>query len=227
MSTPFISKSWFSNAVTGITYSGVFKNNHQEGKEALDKLINMGLLQAGYFIVNCKKKSYAKTSPNTIRSSSTLSIALNSLGIDIDVYEKSFLQFSLPLKISLNQTGIDLILQDLNYVPLYHLFINQPDFQVKLKQKIDNRIIREVNIKNNKRYILVPNTNSNISQSHSRKYFSSLTFHHSDSPLPATDSSVDYSQDILQNLESCLFHIPDTSETFSFSYTTFPISFSL
>lgn len=171
MSTPFISKSWFSNIITGITYSGLFKNNHAQGKEAIDKLVNAGLLKSGYFIVNCKKKAYVKTPPNTIRSSSTLLLALNSFGIGLDQYENSFNEFSLPHKICLNQNGVDIVLHDPDYVPFYHLFTNQIDFQLKLQPKITNGSIREVNIKNNKRYTIVESTSSPSSRLHSRISF--------------------------------------------------------
>ena len=164
MSTPFISKSWFTNIVTGITYSGLIKNNNAQCEQAIEKLLAADLLTTGYFIVNCKKKAYAKVPPNSIRSNSTLLLILNSIGITIEEYEKSFNEFSLPLKICLNQTGIDFVLDDKHYAPFYHLFVNQTDFEQKLQKKIANGSIQEVNINNNKRYAIIESINARSSQ---------------------------------------------------------------
>lgn len=164
MSTPFISQSWFTNVVTGIKYSGSFKNNGEQGKQAIDKLVNVGLLTPGFFIVNGKKESYAKTPPSAIRSNANLLFALNSIGIQLEDYEKLFNEFSLPIKVSLNQNGIDFLFQNLYYAPYYHLFINQADFKTKLQQKILDGLFKEVNINNNKRYVIVENINTSSLQ---------------------------------------------------------------
>jgi hypothetical protein len=171
MSTPFISKSWLTNNVAGITYSGLFKNNSTLSQEAVDKLVNVGLLKSGFFIVNCKKEAYVKVSPSSVRSNSTLLLTLNSFGINIDDYEKLFNEFSLPLKICLNKNGIDFILKDKDYVQFYHLFINQTDFQKRLQQKITDGSIQEVTINNNKRYVIAKSIITSTSQLNSCKSF--------------------------------------------------------
>ncbi|CAF4049316.1 unnamed protein product [Rotaria sp. Silwood1] len=164
MSSIFISKSWLSNNITGITYSGLFKSNSSQAREAINNLVNAGLLLSGNFIVNCKKESYVKISPVSIRSNSTLLAVLNSFNIDINLYEKVFNEFSMPLKVHLSRSGIDFLLEDIDYVSFYHLFINQVDFKKRLQQKIDRRLIEEVSINNNKQYAIVSNSNTFSSQ---------------------------------------------------------------
>ena len=124
--------------------------------------------------MNCKRESYAKTSPNAIRSNSNFLAALNSFGIDIDFYEQLFNEFSMPLKIHLNPSGIDFILDDINYVSFYHLFTSQADFKMKLQEKIDSGLIQEVFVNNNKRYDIVTNINNLSSQFSSCQSFHSI-----------------------------------------------------
>lgn len=153
MTSPFISRSWLSNQVTGITYSGCFKNHPAEAKQSIDNLLNSGLMKMGAFLVNGKKESFAKISPSAIRSDPHLLSRLNSYGITIGQYEESFRAFSLPFKILLNQNGIDLILNDVHFVDYYHLFIHQSEFSKQVQQRIEQGLIREVNINSKKFFV--------------------------------------------------------------------------
>ncbi|CAF1377737.1 unnamed protein product [Adineta ricciae] len=163
MSTPFISKSWFTNHVVGVPYSGLFKNNTALVNEVVEKLLTLRLLVSGYFIVNCKKESYAKVSPCAIRADSTLLLAIKSMNIDIEEYEKNFHEFVLPSKICLNQNAIDFIMKDIDYVPFFHLFINQTDFLKQLQSKIADGVVQEVNIDNKKRFTVAAKIDSTAS----------------------------------------------------------------
>lgn len=160
MTSPFISRSWLNNHITGISYSGCFKNQSNAGKQAIDNLLNCGLLTSGQFLVNSKKDTLAKTSPLMIRSNASLLDNINMLGINIDQYEEAYGSFALPFKINLNRNGIDFILNDTSFIPFYHLFMNQLDFHEHLQQQIAQGLIEEVHVDNKKKFILSKNIHS-------------------------------------------------------------------
>lgn len=151
MNSPFISTSWLTNPVTGISYSGCFKNYPNQGKQAIDNLVKSGLLKVGFFLINGKKESYVKVSPLSIRGDPNLLAQLNSYGISIDQYEDGYRTSSLPFKVLLNQNGIETLLTDVNFIPFYHLFIHQSDFHKKVQERInEGMLIEQFDINNKK-----------------------------------------------------------------------------
>jgi hypothetical protein len=145
MASPILLKAWFSNPITGLPFTNLFTSYRKSMEktlkltQAIDQLIVNGILQKGVkdtrHIVTARKETYLKTSPATIRRNTHMLNYLQSIGVDIDIYEHVYLSSPLPMNMELTTVTVDLILSDNDYLEFCHLFND-----IRVQQQMEERL---------------------------------------------------------------------------------------
>ena len=151
MTSPILLKAWFSNEITGLPFTKLFVSYHKSETKALkltnaiNRLVSNGILQKGIkqtrHVVTARKETYIKTSPVTIRHDTSMLDYLQSIGIDIDKYEHTYLSSPLPMNMELTTTAVDLILSNDDYLEFCHLF-NDARIQQQMEERLSKHEIQ-------------------------------------------------------------------------------------
>lgn len=146
MTSPILCKAWLNNVITGLPYTGVFKNYPRSKKkmtrlaDAVNYLIDKGLIQHGTgnkkHLVGARKETFLKTPPCLIRTDHNKLLALQSININIDEYEHIYMNSLLPANMELTEETFNLILSNDEYIPIAHLF---NDFRIE--QEMERRVL--------------------------------------------------------------------------------------
>ena len=145
MTSPILSKAWFNNMITGLPFTGIFKNYPKSKSkiirlaDAINYLINSGLMQNGIgnkkHLVGARKETFMKTPPHVIRIDQDKLSALQSIDINIDEYEHIYMNSSLPANMESTEEAIKLILSNDEYIQVAHLFHN-----IQIEQEMARRV---------------------------------------------------------------------------------------
>ncbi|CAF4574724.1 unnamed protein product [Rotaria socialis] len=145
MTSPILSKAWFTNPTTGLPYTGIFKNYAKSKSkmirltEAINYLVNTDLVQCGTgnkkHLVGARKETFIKIPPCIIRTDQKRLTALKSININIDQYEHIYMHSPLPTNMELTEETIKLILSNDNYIPIVHLFND-----IRIEQEMERRV---------------------------------------------------------------------------------------
>ena len=148
MASPILSKAWLNNTITGLPYTGIFKNYVKSKSKttrltnAIDHLINTGLIQCGAadkkHLVGAQK-TFMKIPPSIIRADKSRLAALESININIDEYEHIYMNSSLPANMVLTDETIKLILSNDEYIQVAHLFND-----VRIEQEMERRVSADI-----------------------------------------------------------------------------------
>lgn len=164
MVSPILSKAWLNNPITGLPYTGIFKNygksltKTSRLTDALNYLINADLIQSGAgnkkHLVGARKETLFKTPPCVIRADQDKLVALQSINIDIDKYEHIYMNSSLPANIELTEDTVKWILSKTEYIPVIHVF-NDARIEREMEQRVSDRTIQCEFVRGKKRYSLI------------------------------------------------------------------------
>ncbi|CAF3926473.1 unnamed protein product [Rotaria sp. Silwood1] len=164
MASPILSKAWFNNTITGLPYTGIFKNYTKSKSKmirlnnALDYLVNNGLIECGTankkHLVGARRETYMKTPPFNIRTDKNKLTALELININIDEYEHIYMNSPLPANIQLTEETIKLILSNEEYTPIVHLF-NDIRVEQEMELRIASHIVQQEIIQGKKQYHIV------------------------------------------------------------------------
>ncbi|CAF1451835.1 unnamed protein product [Adineta steineri] len=164
MASPILSKAWFSNVLTGLPYTGIFKNYLKSKTkiirltDAINYLINTGLVQNGIgdkrHLVGARKETLRKTPPCIIRTDKDKLAALESININIDEYEHIYMNSPLPTNMLLTDETIKLILSDNAYIPVLHLF-NDICIEQEMERRIAAHVVQHEFFKGKKQYCII------------------------------------------------------------------------
>ncbi|CAF4283406.1 unnamed protein product [Rotaria sp. Silwood2] len=151
MTSPILIKAWFSNEITGLPFTKIFiyyrkaKSKMSKLTNAIDELVRYGILQKGVkdnrYVVIARKETYLKTSPATIRRNTRMLNYLQSIGVDIDTYEHTYLSSPLPMNMELTASAVNLIISDDDYLEYCHLF-NDVRIQKEMEERWSKHMIQ-------------------------------------------------------------------------------------
>ena len=171
MSSPVLSKAWFNNPVTGLPYTGIFKNYGKSQTKivrlanAVDYLIKTGLIQKGTgqnrHLVAARKETFFKTPPSLVCINPQKVAALESININIDTYEHMYMNSPLATNMELTEETVKMILSDDEYAPIAHLF-NDIRIEKEMEHRAMNRMIQYTFVHGTKRYQIVPSSQQTI-----------------------------------------------------------------
>ncbi|CAF1431870.1 unnamed protein product [Rotaria sordida] len=164
MASPILSKAWFNNSITGLPYTGIFKNYAKSKSKmirlnnALGYLINNSLIQYGTgnkkHLVGARRETFMKTPPSNIRTDKNKLTALELININIDEYEHIYMNSPLPANIQLTEETIKLILSNEEYTPIVHLF-NDIRIEQEMEHRIASHTVQQEIIQGKKQYHIV------------------------------------------------------------------------
>jgi hypothetical protein len=167
MTSPIISKAWFNNPITGLPYTGIFKNYAKSKTkitrltDALNYLIDTDLVQCGAgdkkHLVGARKETFMKTPPCVIRTDKRKLTALESINVDINEYEHIYMTSPLPTNMQITEETIRLILSKDEYIPVVHLF-NDIRIEQEMEHQIAAHMVQQEYIQGRKQYHIVPSS---------------------------------------------------------------------
>lgn len=161
MASPIICKAWLNNVITGLPYTGIFKNYWKSKtktirlNDAINYLINTGLIQKGEgttrHLVVARKETYFKTPPFMIRSDSNKLKALETININIDVYEYNYMKSFLPSNTELTEETIKMILSKDEFISICHLF-NNTRIEQEMKRRTSVQLVEQEFVQGKQQY---------------------------------------------------------------------------
>ncbi|CAM4830210.1 unnamed protein product [Rotaria magnacalcarata] len=165
MTSPILLKAWFNNEITGLPFTKIFihyrkaKSKMPKLINAIDELVRYGILQKGVkdnrYVVIARKETYLKTSPATIRRNTRMLNYLQSIGVDIDTYEHTYLSSPLPMNMELTVSAVNLITSDDDYLQYCHLF-NDVRIQKEMEERLSKHMIEYRMSFGRKQYYMPP-----------------------------------------------------------------------
>lgn len=165
MASPILSKAWFNNPVTGLPYTGIFKNYSKSKTKmirltnAINYLINTGLLQKGVgpgrHLMSARKETYMKMPPSLVRKDSVKLAALTSININIDTYEYCYYNSVLPTNMGLSEETIKLIVSSDEFVSIAHVF-NNDRIHAIMEERVLNNLLQCNIVHGKKQYCIIP-----------------------------------------------------------------------
>ena len=167
MSSPILLKAWFSNPVTGLQFTSLFrgyrksKEKHARLMNAIDYLVESNLLTKGIHdsrhIVTARKETYLKTPPAVIRANPNLIAAMKYVGVDIDEYEHAYLSSPLPQNMELTKSTITMIFSTDGFIPVAHLF-NDTRIEQEMRRRVALRLLGQRTVHGREQYFLLSST---------------------------------------------------------------------
>lgn len=178
MTSPIIIKAWFNNEITGLPFTKIF-SNYRKSKtkssklyQAIDELVQHGILKKGAkdnrHVVTARKETYLKTSPATIRGNIDMLNYLQSIGVDVDTYERVYLSSPLPMSMELTTFAVNLILFDNDYIEYCHLF-NDVRIQKEMEERLSKHMVEYRMLLGQKQYY-VPSLSQIVEQGNAKLF---------------------------------------------------------